>query len=113
MRFVRVAPWDAQRGTIVEIERCRQCCEGNQVNPATERRAITRYMTRWLAQHPGDTPESYAERQAAKKAERDAVNAEWRAQYGNVGIPKRERRKKMAPLPTFTPYEASYEGGEA
>ena len=109
MRFVRVAPWDIRRGGVVEIERCTQCCEGNNVNPATERRAITRYMTRWLSLHPSDTPEEYAERQAAKRAEQEAANAEWWAQYGTPagGLPKRERWKKLAPMPVFRQWEGS------
>ena len=102
MRFVRVAPWDARRGMNVEIERCAKCCEGNQVNPALERRTITRYMTRWLAQFPTDTPEASAARPAAKREEQRIANEEWRAQHGNVaGTPKRERRMKLAPMPPF------------
>lgn len=75
----------------------------------TEHRTINRYMLRWRAQFPDDSPEAYAEREAERRAEQDAENAEWLRQNATTAkrAPGTKRGRKVIPMPTFKQWEGS------
>lgn len=106
MRFVRTQEWDARRGSV-EIERCRRCCEGNNVNPKLERGTINRYMARWRLEHGADSREDYEARQRERRAEDYESMVAWRAMQAEAAIrqPQRRHHRKVIPLPTFKPWD--------
>lgn len=50
MRFIRGAVYkltSAAHDNVRELQRCPDCCEGNNINPENERKAVERYLVKW------------------------------------------------------------------
>lgn len=89
MRFIRDREWDPRWGGGQAV-RCPTCTEGNNINRDREMAAVRKYLLRWRT-----SADAQRDLDAERRAERDAYQAEWRANNGSNKWAR--QRAKRAP----------------